>query len=200
MPPKRYGTPLPGSAAGWAGVVKHLKRTVALVLYYAVAQRLPDYSFPKGNAFRTVRALACKSFFGSTGEWINVEGGVFVGDGRDVHLGDGSSIGHGSRMYGAQVGRDVMIGPECVFLKENHAFGDISRPIRAQGYTGVTPPVIEDEAWIGERAIILPGRTVGRGAIVGAGSVVTRNVAPYSIVAGNPARVIGHRTAITPSR
>ena len=49
---------------------------------------------------------------------------------------------------------------------------------------------IEDDAWIGAGAIILPGVTIHKGAIVGAGSVVTKDVPPYSIVAGNPARVI----------
>jgi acetyltransferase-like isoleucine patch superfamily enzyme len=61
-------------------------------------------------------------------------------------------------------------------------------------------PVIEDGAWIGQRAIILPGRRIGRGAVVAAGAVVTRDVAPLEIVAGNPARVIGSRETVYPSR
>ncbi len=56
------------------------------------------------------------------------------------------------------------------------------------------PVVIGDHVWIGARALICPGVTIGEGAVVGAGAVVTRDVAPYAIVAGNPARVIGQRT------
>jgi acetyltransferase-like isoleucine patch superfamily enzyme len=56
------------------------------------------------------------------------------------------------------------------------------------------PVAIMDHAWIGARAIILPGVTVGEGAVVSAGSVVSRDVPPYTIVAGNPAEVIGQRT------
>lgn len=56
------------------------------------------------------------------------------------------------------------------------------------------PVVIGDHAWIGARAIICPGVTVGEGAVIGAGAVVTRDVPPYTIAAGNPARVIGERS------
>lgn len=57
-----------------------------------------------------------------------------------------------------------------------------------------TPLVIADDVWIGHNAMILPGcKAIGRGAIVGAGAIVTRDVAPYTIVAGNPARVLRHR-------
>ena len=56
------------------------------------------------------------------------------------------------------------------------------------------PVRIDDHAWIGARALICPGVTVGEGAVVGAGAVVTRDVAPYTIVVGNPARPIGERT------
>jgi maltose O-acetyltransferase len=54
--------------------------------------------------------------------------------------------------------------------------------------------VIEDHAWLGTRAMVLPGVTVGRGAVVAAGAVVTKDVPPYTIVGGVPARVIGQRT------
>jgi virginiamycin A acetyltransferase len=59
------------------------------------------------------------------------------------------------------------------------------------------PIIIEDEVWLGYGAIILSGVRIGRGAIVGAGSVVTRNIPPYSIVAGNPARIIRYRFSET---
>ena len=56
------------------------------------------------------------------------------------------------------------------------------------------PVVIEDHVWIGARAIILPGVTIGEGAVIGAGSVVTRNVPPYTIAVGSPARVVKDRS------
>ena len=62
-----------------------------------------------------------------------------------------------------------------------------------QGFTEVDPIVIEDDVWIGARVIILKGVTIGKGSIIGAGSVVTKDVEPYSIVGGNPAKLIRKR-------
>ena len=71
----------------------------------------------------------------------------------------------------------------------DRAFGVVDRSI-----TWDTPLVIEDDVWIGHNAIILPGcKFVGRGSVIGAGSIVTRDVAPYSIMAGNPAKLIRRR-------
>jgi len=85
------------------------------------------------------------------------------------------------------IGANVSISAEACILTADHdphdsAFAGRSRPV-----------VLEDHAFIGTRAMILPGVTIGRGAVVGAGSVVTKNVAPLSIVAGAPAREIGQR-------
>jgi maltose O-acetyltransferase len=88
-----------------------------------------------------------------------------------------------------------MMGPEVIILDRNHIFADPSRPIGGQGETESRPPVLGNNIWIGTRVIILPGVVVGDGAIIGAGAVVTKDVAPYTIVAGNPARVIGIRGA-----
>ena len=63
--------------------------------------------------------------------------------------------------------------------------------MRLQGYLKPQPVVIEDDVWIGARVIFLPGVRVGRGAIVGAGAVVTKDVPDYALVVGNPARVVG---------
>jgi len=169
------------------------KRTIALLAYYLIAQHLPDTSFPGGDIYRRIRARLCRVFFAETGDRINIESHVFVADGRFLRIGTGSGIGPGSRVYGATIGDGVIIAPNVVLLKDNHNFADVNRPIGVQGRSSQVPPIIEDWAWIGERAIVLPGRRIGCGAIVGAGSVVTTNVEPFDIVAGNPARSIGNR-------
>ncbi len=86
-----------------------------------------------------------------------------------------------------------MMGPEVHIYATSHGYTDTGRPMRLQGYTPPRPVVIEDDVWIGTRAIILPGVRVGAGSIIGAGAVVTKSVPPYSIVAGNPARVVKSR-------
>ncbi len=175
------------------GTRRKLLRAVGAILYYGFATYLPDRSMPGGEVFRQVRQAVTRLFFATSEGRINVGSHVFVGDGRYVRIRNDSGIGSYSRVYGADIGEGVMIGPHVTILKQDHRFDDLETDIGWQGLTPPEPPIIEDGAWIGERAIILKGRRIGRGAIVGAGAVVTHDVEPYAIVGGNPARVIGHR-------
>jgi maltose O-acetyltransferase len=172
---------------------RRANRKLALFAYYQFATHLPDRSFPGGRVCGRLRELLCRRMLASCGREIDIGSRVFLGDGRHVRLGTRSGFGSGSRVYGAVLGNDVICGRDVVFLKDNHRYDDLSRPIRAQGMGPPAPPVVEDGVWIGDRAIILPGRRVGRGAIVGAGAVVTHDVQPREIVGGNPARPIGRR-------
>lgn len=175
------------------GTRKRVLRVLGALLYYGFATHLPDRSMPGGEFFRRIRAAVTRLFFAESEGYVNVGSHVFVADGRYIRIRDGSGIGAHSRVYGADIGRGVMIGPHVTILKQDHRFDDLETYMGKQESTPPNPPIIEDGAWIGERAIILSGRRVGRGAIVGAGAVVTRDVEPYSIVGGNPARVIGSR-------
>jgi maltose O-acetyltransferase len=95
--------------------------------------------------------------------------------------------------YDLKVGKDVMMGPYVVIIGDNHRFDNLDLPMRLQGTQEYPPVRIGDDVWIGARAIILPGLTIGNGAIIGAGSVVTKDVPPYAICAGNPAKIIRYR-------
>ncbi len=86
-----------------------------------------------------------------------------------------------------------MMGPDVVILTQNHKFDRLDIPMLEQGFKDEQPVTICDDVWIGVRAIILPGVTVGKGAIIAAGAVVTKDVCEYAIVGGNPARVIKMR-------
>jgi maltose O-acetyltransferase len=92
-----------------------------------------------------------------------------------------------------EVGRNCLFGPFCYITDHDHAHSG-GRAIRDQVLVGA-PICVGDDVWIGAGAIILKGVSIGNGAIIGAGSVVTRSVAPYTKVAGYPARVIGMRNA-----
>ena len=88
------------------------------------------------------------------------------------------------------IGNHVLIGAGCLITdSDSHPVDPDER--RFGGRIICKPIVIEDDVFIGARAIILKGITIGRGSVVGAGSVVTKSVSPYSIVAGNPAKVVG---------
>ncbi|MCL1057796.1 hypothetical protein L2729_07240 [Shewanella gelidimarina] len=84
----------------------------------------------------------------------------------------------------------VSIGSGVHIYTSNHEFSDTTRPIFEQGHREVQPVVVEKGAWIGANAIILPGVTVGMNSVVGAGSVVTKDVVAFTVVAGQPSRVI----------
>ena len=89
---------------------------------------------------------------------------------------------------GLRIGDDVSISPEVALVSTQHDMNHPDFPLQGRAV------VIEDHVWIGMRAIVLPGVTIGRGAVVAAGAVVTANVAPLDVVGGVPARVIGHRS------
>jgi acetyltransferase-like isoleucine patch superfamily enzyme len=112
-------------------------------------------------------------------------------NGRKVALGERNVINFGclldGRKFNIRTGNDVSIGPEVTILTLGHDpqsshFTDLGGDV-----------IIGDRAWIAYRAIILPGVTIGEGAVVAAGAVVTRDVEAYTIVAGSPARKVGER-------
>lgn len=92
-----------------------------------------------------------------------------------------------------EVGQNVMIGAYSYILDIDHKFeqGNIA-PISEQAYS-VAPVVIEDDVWIGAHCIITKGVTIGKGTVIGANSVVTKDIPPYSVCGGSPARVIKSR-------
>ncbi len=117
-----------------------------------------------------------------------------LGDGAVLRIGDhvamtGVSINCRERI---EIGQWVQIGPgACLWDNDGHALDAEKRRKRLQESGRSAPIIIEEDAFIGSRAIILKGVTVGRGAVVGAGAVVTKSIGPREIAAGNPARVVG---------
>lgn len=118
-----------------------------------------------------------------------------VRNGSNITIGDGSIIGMWATLDGREgitIGKNVNFSSEVALWTLQH---DYNSPTFA---TSGGPIVIGDRAWISFRATILPGVTIGEGAVVAANSVVTKNVAPFTVVGGIPARKIGERTANLP--
>lgn len=141
-------------------------------------------SLPRGAGIRLGRrALICEHVIIRAGE-TPVEIGAFAQVGPFTVIFGGS---------GVRIGDNVMIGPHTCIASGSHDFHQVVRPMRFAGDTSKGPIVIEDNVWIGANVTITDGVRVGRDAVIGAGSVVTNDVAPYDIVAGVPAKAIGNR-------
>lgn len=109
-------------------------------------------------------------------------------------LGDNSGIGVDCKLYGkVTLGDNVMMGSECYICAYNHNTKRTDIPMNQQGIGEEREVVIGNDVWIGSRVTILPGVHIGNGVIIGASSVVTKDVPDYVVVAGNPARVCKER-------
>ena len=117
------------------------------------------------------------------------EAGVGLKMGNNSNIGPYSYIGCSGYI---EIGNNVMISPRVSIYSENHNFDYTDRPMIEQGVTRSFVK-IEDDCWIAANSVILAGVTIGKGSVVAAGSIVTKDVPPYSIVAGNPAKVIKSR-------
>jgi acetyltransferase-like isoleucine patch superfamily enzyme len=109
----------------------------------------------------------------------------------------GSNVGIGAFSYiggagGVEIGDDCIMGVSIGFYAENHKHDDITTAIRSQG-TSRKGIKIGADCWVGSNAVFLDGCDVGRGCVVAAGSIITKSFPELSIIAGVPARVIGHR-------
>lgn len=119
--------------------------------------------------------------------------GSAIGEG--LKIGNNSSIGPYSYIGCSgyiEIGDNVMMSPRVSIYAENHLFDDPDLSIKEQGVKREFVK-IEDDCWIAANTIILAGVTIGRGSVIAAGSVVTKDVPPYSIVGGVPAKVIKNR-------
>ena len=108
----------------------------------------------------------------------------------DVMIGDHTRIGlHNTIIGPVTIGNHVNLAQGITVTALNHNFSDAEKSIDEQG-VNTTPVVIGDDIWIGANAVILPGVTIGSHSVVAAGSVVTKDVPPHSLVAGVPAKII----------
>lgn len=152
------------------------------------------------------------------GKRLIAEGNVYVGDGskvlikdyvrlgKDVYLGTFPSgfLSIGSNTYigrysiilaydNVQIGKDCLIAPYCHITDTSHNFDDVNQPIRLQKLKA-EKVIIEDDVWLGAGVSVLPGVTIGRGSVIGARAVVSKDIPAYSIAVGVPAKVLKKRS------
>lgn len=175
------------------GINFSVKQIVCLSLYYGFARYLPNNRLFLGGG-RIVRYLLVKNIFKRCGKNVNVERYAIFGSGRDIEIGDNSGLGINCCIpSNTKIGNDVMMGPNCYILPHNHAYERTDVPMRIQGNTEKKQTIIEDDVWIGRNVTITPGRIIRKGSIVGACALLTKDFPSYSIVGGNPAKLIKSR-------
>ena len=108
----------------------------------------------------------------------------------DIILEEGSIIGIGSIIIGPVViGRGSVCAQHCFIAGQSHQYRDVTTNFRRQGLD-IKPVAIGEDVWIGSNCVIAPGVTIGKKSVIGAGSVVSKDVPPFSLAVGNPAKVV----------
>jgi maltose O-acetyltransferase len=170
--------------------MKKLMKGICLVMYYSFVNHLPSSFVPGGRFFNSFRVAVLRRIV-QVGTRTKVQPNVYVGSGRNITIGAVCEINEHVRILETKIGDYVMIAPNVSLLGGfTHPFDDLSSPMVLQPDLYKGPIVIEDDVWIGINAVIMPGVHIGKGAVVGANSVVTHDVPPYSVVGGTPARVL----------
>lgn len=174
--------------------MRKFKNGILLFIYYGFTRYLPASNNRYFKVFRFLRRINCKPLFGKAGKNINIEYKADFGTGKLIEIGDNSGIGVNAHVRGPlKIGNEVMMGPDVVIITAIHNHTRTDKTIKEQGHLPNKPVSIGNDVWIGARVIILPGVSIGRGVIIGAGAVVTKDIPDFTIVGGNPARIIKNR-------
>ena len=160
------------------------------------------YSFLSGIGWKImdilppfIRYLMFKLLLKKTGRHFYIDYGSYLRNMRKISFGNGVFVNRCCSFFGSHhvadaeiiLGDNVVVGPYVTFFGAGHDYRSLNLPDTARTIT------VGKDVWIGGNVTILPGVTIGEGAVVGASSVVTKDVEPYTVVAGNPAKMINKR-------
>lgn len=115
------------------------------------------------------------------------------GDDYKIIIGNKVTIGQNSKINAIKaitIHDNVLIGPNVYIADHRHAYTDPTQPIRFQGVDNIRPVIIRENCWIGANCVINPGVQIGRHAVIGANSVVTKSIPDYAVAVGSPAHII----------
>ncbi len=178
--------------------------------------------WPSAIGGQYLRRFVWKDRFGSCSKGVALGDRLVITGFPAIRIGEGTSIMSGSYLYAHDsdgltigsrcsfnhnvllgavggeivIGNDVLIGPNVVLRAADHVFTHTDIPIRDQGHRR-GQIIIGDDVWLAANVVVTSGVSIGHGCVVGAGSVVTRDLPPMTICVGNPARVIRSRLSLT---
>jgi len=174
--------------------MERMVRKLSLIFYYGFAQFLPTQPVIGWKIAYKIRRMLVEKIFMNCGKDVIIKSKAYFGNGENVVIGDRSQIGANCKMENDLIiGDDVVMGPDIVIMSSSHAYNRLDIPINKQGALPRRPPKIGNDVWIGTRVVILPGVTIGDQAVIGANTVVTKDVPPKAVFAGCPGRVIRWR-------
>lgn len=162
-------------------------------IYLVTINKIPSRN-NSHSIVNKIRRLYLKRLFSYIGDDVNIMNGIKFANGKNIFIDNNSGIGEKSFLQDIgkiKIGKDVLMGPEVMIYTSNHGT-ERDQKIRLQDMN-IGNVIIEDDVWIGARAIILPNVKVEKGSIIAAGAVVSKDVKSYSIVGGVPAKKIGVR-------
>ena len=167
-----------------------LKKKICYVMYKATAAWLPISQ--RSELSKKLRAFWAKRIAFKMGKNVNIERNAFFTP--QLKIGDNSGVGINCEVYGpVTIGKNVMMGPEVIVYTQGHRHDNAEIPMREQGNDDIKPVSIGDDVWIGRRAMIMPGVSIGHGCIIGAGAIVTKDVPDFCVVGGVPAKILYYR-------
>lgn len=143
--------------------------------------------------------ISIRDYSNIRGNNIIIEDNVYIHEnvlirGKEyITIGEGSTINRNTCILDkVKIGKNCSIAPNVVIVGSNHNFKDLNKIIKKQG-SELKGIIIEDDIWIAANSTILDGVTIGKGSVVAAGAVVNKDIPPYSVVGGVPARIIKSR-------
>lgn len=182
------------SARNEKSIKKSITRNMLVAFYYMFARLFPTQPIPGYRFGYWLRRRLCEKIFLYCGENVIIKKNAYFGDGSGMVIGHNSQLGEDCVVpRDLVIGNDVVMGPQVIIYAISHEFSSLDKPIRLQGATPRKTPVIGDDVWIGARVVIMPGVRIGSHAVIGTGSIVTRDVPELAVAAGIPARVIRYR-------
>lgn len=179
----------------YRGIINGLSCFFSIFPKAIQSKLLLHYRKKAGSLGLVIRYALLKNLAKHVGDNVSIQPDVYLFNVQNLSIGDNVSIHPMTYIeaYGdVYIGNNVSLAHGVTIMAATHKFDDISIPIKEQGVMG-RPVIIEDNVWVGAKAVILGKNTIKSGSIVGAGAVVTKDVDANTIVAGVPARKIKER-------
>ena len=168
-------------------------KKLSLAIYYAIFYNLPHSRFLSFTSTWRVWYVSKVLKLMPFDKRSKIEYNVYLSNANGTTIGKNCRINENVFIQQAIIGDNVLIAPNVSILSVSHNHDDVGIPIVDQGDSEPNPPIIGDNVWLGRNVVVMPGVRIGDGAIVGSGAVVTKDVSPFVIVGGVPAKVIKSR-------